>query len=344
MQAVPSAPAVVAPIFSEYPGKTDTSERIQAKLYSSLLSFVKVPNHIFCVSTQKMPEEVGRLLTHDRRFIHAFIIRAGTLYTFDPLRSDGPYGELVKGVRTTRREKVADWMDDPKLNPWFRELLRSSLRGFLLHVKRLGFDKDHDRYFFRKPSDDQDELTIEYKSLGGKTSARTVVRRPMNKRTGEKRDEYHHAAVSLQPMHIKDIHWCVSLRPELRITSDGERPIESKRIGAKVTRIRAKKFNFDVFQEIHFWRQFLSDGSPNIVIPFADGIELVIGAELLETDISWPPALPAERRKKVVSQERELDLFERSARTFERDYDIQPAITDDEDDDVEDNFDEDVDL
>jgi hypothetical protein len=85
----------------------------------------------------------------------------------------------------------------------------------------------------------------------------------------------------------------LSVRPELRVTRDGKIPIEAVRIGSKVTKKIARTFNHDLLADLQFWRDFLSDGLPRIVLRFDDHETLVISTSLMRCDVSWPGMPPA---------------------------------------------------
>ena len=47
-------------------------------------------------------------------------------------------------------------------------------------------------------------------------------------------------------------------------------------------------FNYDLLEELQFWRDFLSDSSPRIVFPFEAGQHIIVSNRLMESDIEWP--------------------------------------------------------
>jgi hypothetical protein len=81
--------------------------------------------------------------------------------------------------------------------------------------------------------------------------------------------------------------WCLSLRPEFHLTKDGEAVLDSDQIGRRVTSKKSRMRNYKYLGEVNFWRDYLSNGSPRIVLNFGDQ-SAVIGTEFLPFDVAWP--------------------------------------------------------
>jgi hypothetical protein len=47
-------------------------------------------------------------------------------------------------------------------------------------------------------------------------------------------------------------------------------------------------YNFDVLQDVQFWRDYLSGSSPRIIARFGGGQALVIENDLISTTVTWP--------------------------------------------------------
>lgn len=56
-------------------------------------------------------------------------------------------------------------------------------------------------------------------------------------------------------------------------------------------------YNLDVLNEVHFWRTFLSQGSPRIIFRFGRQ-SLVIDGHILATDATWP-AIPGDMKRRM---------------------------------------------
>jgi hypothetical protein len=109
----------------------------------------------------------------------------------------------------------------------------------------------------------------------------------MTKATGQPKNFWIHLAARLSFEHIAERQWCLAIRPERRITSDGEQVIESRRIGRRVTRLKAKMYNDKYLGELYLWLSVLTGDQPRLVVKLG-GQSLVIEAKLLPFNIEWP--------------------------------------------------------
>ena len=96
-------------------------------------------------------------------------------------------------------------------------------------------------------------------------------------------------------------------------------------------------FNEQYLREINFWRDFLSDGKPRIVLNFDDQ-SAVLGSEALTFLIRWP-GIPGDALT-IESDSREEDLFTlaelseaTSGEDIEWDYDEEDAAESEDDTD-----------
>jgi hypothetical protein len=134
---------------------------------------------------------------------------------------------------------------------------------------------------------------VSYRPLNAAKATRSVVWQPKKKATGEPRNYWLHRAVGLRFFLAGADQWCLSIRPELRVTSDGFESIDAKRIGQRVTRAKARLFNYDLLGEVQFWRDFLGKSSPRIILPFGtDGQSLIISTALGTGKVRWPGIAP----------------------------------------------------
>lgn len=236
-----------------------------------------------------------------------FLLREGRLYCFSNLRNqDGPFRELVSDPGKVHRAESATWWSDEKLTPWYISLLNRALNK-LTGWRGLNLDREHNRYFFQPPNPGK-PLSVEYTPLNQAKSARQAVWQPISKRTNTPRPYWNHLAAGLSFQRVGRDNWCLIIRPEMRITKDGLTPIESAKIGGKVTRRKSRMFNYDLLEELQFWRDFLSDSSPRIVFPFEAGQHIIVSNRLMESDIEWP-GIPEQYAKPFRNVEREEDLF-----------------------------------
>jgi hypothetical protein len=83
------------------------------------------------------------------------------------------------------------------------------------------------------------------------------------------------------------MQWCLSIRPERHLTTDGETPLAAELIGRRVTRLKARMYNDLYLAEVNFWRDYLSKGAPRITLNFGHQSG-VIEAALLGIEMNWP--------------------------------------------------------
>jgi hypothetical protein len=116
--------------------------------------------------------------------------------------------------------------------------------------------------------------------------SRLVVWQPKKKRTGEPRKYWWHLAARLEFHQFADQQWCVSIRPERRLTKDSVEPLAPEQIGRKVTRVKAKMYNDLYLSEVVFWRDYLSRGQPRFILNFG-AQSAVIDVELARVQVEW---------------------------------------------------------
>jgi hypothetical protein len=111
-----------------------------------------------------------------------------------------------------------------------------------------------------------------------------VVWQP-KKSTGEPRGYWLHRAVQLRFIQAAPGTWLLSIRPELRVTSDSSHSIEAQYIGRRVTRSKSRMFNYDLLGEVQFWRDFLGHSTSVITLPFGRGQQMLIATSMSSSKI-----------------------------------------------------------
>jgi hypothetical protein len=94
----------------------------------------------------------------------------------------------------------------------------------------------------------------------------------------------------------------------MRVTKDGLALVEPKSTGSHVARKKSKMYNYDLLEELNFWRDFLSDGRPRISMDFGNGQRILISTTRLSSEVIWP-GMPEEFAKPFRNVEYEEDLF-----------------------------------
>lgn len=319
----------------------DPRQYISETLYSTLLPVEEMPRYIYgtpCSYNDSQEKEATKHLIYpkDDQML-PFIIRGGMLFCFQNLRyKGGPFRNLVVDFQEVERYEARKWWDDPDKMNWFLSLLNRSLNK-LTGRKGLQLDRKHKRYYFT-PMEVGQPFSVSYRPLNKAIATRQVVWQPTTRKTGLSKNFWYHLAVSLRFHPVSSRHWSLSIRPELHVTKDGAIPFDSKKVGSKVTRKKARRFNYDLLGDLQFWRDFLSDSKPRVIFPFGREQRIVVLTSMMETAIKWP-GIPEEYAKPFKNVEYEEDLFS-WAEYANPMYDEDDDELADEDDYDEDHYDE----
>jgi hypothetical protein len=233
-----------------------------------------------------------------------FVLKSGLLFCFQNLRRrQNPFQGVIDSSSVTEAEARRMWSDaDQKI--LYVQMLNRSLYKYAGH-RDVRYDPDHRRFYFEAMEIGKPR-TIQYRSLGGRSVSRNVVWQPVRKKTGERRNYWWHVAAGLRFHQVGPFQWIFSVRPEWHLTSDGETPLPSNRIGRRVTSKKSRMYNYQYLGEVNFWRDFLSQGSPRITLAFGDQTAIV-SAEIITVNVTWPGILGD--IKHVDTEQRIDDLF-----------------------------------
>lgn len=286
-------------------------EYVSETLYSTLLPVLKIPRYIFGVNCdyndsqeKEAAEEI--VIPEDKNEMYPFIIRNGMIFCFQNLHyKNGPFQKFAQNKKI-ERYVAHKWWDDPDRMHWYVSLLNRSLNK-LTGRNGLNLDKEHHRYYFM-PKEPGKPLEIKYRPLNQSVTSRQVVWQPITKKTGEPKLYWYHLAVALKFHKLSEQHWCLSIRPEFHVTKDSVTPLESEKIGAKVTRKKSRMYNYDILGEVQFWRDYLSHSEPRIIFNFGKGQHIIVSTTIMSTKINWP-GMPEEYQKPFKNIEYADDLF-----------------------------------
>ncbi len=67
-------------------------------------------------------------------------------------------------------------------------------------------------------------------------------------------------------------------------------------------------FNYDFLGEVHFWRDYLSNSRPRIIMPFGDKQRIIVSSTLMSGTVMWP-GIPPEYDKPFTNIEYVDDLW-----------------------------------
>ena len=278
-------------------------------LHSTLLPVTHLPEVVFVAPTDYRDyeeKEVKRLISYppNRHELVPFLLREGALFAFHDLRDPGNPFAGVTDHGAAEMLRATDLWQDPEGRRRFVTLLNRSLYKYTARLD-IRYDPRHYRFFFPVRENGQ-ELSGSYRSLTGRRSTRKVAWEPQRRSTGEGKGFWFHLASGLRFHQMGRAQWCLSIRPERHLTEDGETPLAPQQIGRRVTRLKARMYNDLYLGEVNFWREYLADGQPRIILNFGHQ-SAVIEAKLLEFDVRWPGIAGDERP--FTNQVAEEDLF-----------------------------------
>jgi len=284
---------------------------VRETVYSTLFPVVVFPQYLYgapCQYDDGQADEIRAriVLPTNKDEIYPYVIRLGMLYTFQKLDDPyGPFGDLI-GRGGVKRFLAREWWDDPDRSIWLMTLLNRSLNK-LTGRRKLQLDRDHHRYYFA-PDEPGKIKEMAYRPLNQAVTSRQVVWQPINKQTGEPRPYWLHRAVGLKFHRVGLSQWCLSIRPEYRVTKDGVTPLASEKIGAKVTRKKSRTFNYDLLGDLQFWRDYLSDSKPRFIFNFGKNQPLIVSTNMMQAEVVWP-GIPEEYAKPFKNVSYVDDLF-----------------------------------
>jgi len=278
-------------------------------LHSTVLPVSYLPQLVYsakCAFTHGEEDQVRERLEwpRGREVLLPFVLNGSSLFCFQDLRRrHNPFHNVIDSSAIKEVNAQAMWADsdDKRL---YVQLLNRALFKYTGH-RDVRYDPEHKRFYFKAANAGQ-ARTIQYKSVGGRRVTRQVVWQPVKRSTGEARNFWWHVAAGLRFHQVATLQWCLSIRPEWHLTSDGETPLPSQKVGRRVTSKKSRMYNFRYLAEVNFWRDFLSEGLPRIVLQFGDQAA-ILPAEILSINVSWP-GIPDDV-KYVHTDERQDDLF-----------------------------------
>lgn len=261
-------------------------------LHSTLLAVDQLPRWVYTAPCEVAEKDVrGRIrYPRDKQVLVPFIVREHKLIAFADLAdAQGPFGEVVHEHGAAERHDVAAWLRDEDLARWIVQLLNRAVGRYAAR-RELRFDREHQRYYF-PPEVGVDgrpvERVVQYRPMNQGWSERKVAWNPVRKKTGEGKPYWKHLAVGLRFQRVSPGQWALSLRPEHRFTRDGETPLAPKGIGKRSTSTKSRMYNSDVLTEVHFWRDYLTQSQPRMLLSFG-AQSLVIDGALMSAEVRWP--------------------------------------------------------
>ncbi|WP_295444885.1 HNH endonuclease [uncultured Thiodictyon sp.] len=280
-------------------------QTVTETVFSTIMPVTSLPHLIFSGECTLTENAVRPLITwpKDSRVYVPFIIRGGKLYAFNNMQHcESPFVNIVNPA-SAKRHRLEDWLAKPETARWYVELLNRTLNKI---TGRLGLklDKIHHRYYF-EPDDSGSDKRISYQSVAGVRAERNVAWNPHFRNTGEAKRYWEHMALGLRFQKLGQSGWGLAIRPERRFTIDGFVLLDGKATGRKSTQRKSRMYNFDLLQEVQFWRDFLSQGKPRISCLFGEQA-LIIDNTLMNASITWPEVIGDHANRMTASYEDDL--------------------------------------
>lgn len=280
---------------------------VKEKVFSTVLRVAQLPRLVYAAPSpyvERQKPEVAKLIAYPDQELVPFILRDKRLFCFHDLsKIKGPFARVVEPAGAIQIE-LADFTAEIEGRRRLVGLLNSALSKFC-YGKGIRFDPVHHRHYFLVSEKGRDR-EVAYRTLTNRFDSRKAVWNPKIKATGEGRGHWLHLAAGLDFHQVAPDQWCLSIRPERHITKDGETPFDPRLVGRRVTKLKARMYNDAYLGEVHFWRNFLSDNKPRIILPFG-AQSAIVESDLVSLEVTWPGI--AEDSKTFTNQRFEDDLF-----------------------------------
>jgi hypothetical protein len=250
----------------------------------SLLPITRLPERVWsAVPTRRTTVEIAAALPlPEQGEVLPFYLHAGRIHTFHDLTAPkGPFRGLIEHT-TIDEVAQADLLAKPDRRVVFVRLLNKALDRSL-RARGVRFDREHRRYYFLADHETIGRSVI-YKTKTGRKLSRKVVRQEGERTTP--RDVWWHLAARIAFEQFTSNQWGLTLRPEFHLTTDGTIPLASWRIGPRVTRKKSRIYNEAYFDAVHFWRHYLTEGQPRLIIKAGQAI--IAAGDFPTGQARWP--------------------------------------------------------
>lgn len=233
---------------------------VHEQLMSNFLKYDRVPRQMYVYKTAfKTKKSIYDNVTQEEA--PYFAIYGGLIYTFSPL--DKTYRIFVEKVLDEGTPDVYTYqqiLENITLRNHYVEVLNEYIRAFLWN-KRLMYQRDYGRYYFRKPKE-EDEFNVEVTTRKrGQSTQKAVVK----KFEYGKLLFYRHIALECKHTFIGDNLYLI-LFPKYYFSKDGKEPLEPAVITKLTNFLTSREFNNHVCDWLHFWWSYLCGRNSEIVI------------------------------------------------------------------------------
>ncbi len=237
-------------------------DKIQEMLLSNLFPLINYPTEMFV-----SPTSIKRRSSFYAKFggkidSYSFLPKNNNLYTFDDLRNpDSPFRTAISTNKISV-EKTSDWIVSSAKRDDLIDLFNQALRKYC-RTRGLNFDRRHHR-FVCSLKDGGPRLFTWRTERGGRSIPR-VMAKLMKGLDGNVLFGKHYAA--RLRFIIFDESIFLRIAPTMTFTSDGYKPIRSKKLASLMSRYLSKQYNNTYLDSVRYWGKFLSKLDTKISIP-----------------------------------------------------------------------------
>jgi hypothetical protein len=232
---------------------------VEETITSNLLKYSSPPRLMYAYkSALKNKSEIFKVVTNDDAPF--FIIYKSIIYTFTEIgHSFSMFRDKVLADpehSTFTFEKI---LEERPLRNHYVELLNEYLRVFLWS-KKLSYQKDLGRFYFRLPKDETSFSVQTTTRKRGQESLKMVVKNfsyPAH-------SFYRHIALEVRHLFVEGEIYLVVL-PKYYFSSDGKAALEGKLVTKLTNFLTSQEYNNHYCDWLHFWWDYLSNGKKEIV-------------------------------------------------------------------------------
>lgn len=231
---------------------------------SNWFRVLALPHHVYSAPTW---HTTVTNITSQVQGLYSCTIRDRRLYSLSSL-----FDEAVELRKHCDHSKVTDLGQEGVDHSLYVDLLNQVVK---FNLGRMNLLLVRDRYHFspsllRNPADN----VFEYPGLKGQPEQR--------KKIYVSTEEMKHHAVRLK-FHRLSSDWFLEMEPTWYFSYPQNIRKTRLEIGARITKEMADTVNKDYLYLLHFWRQFLSRNSPNMVFP----CDSTPTAQMIAMDCAW---------------------------------------------------------
>ncbi|MFH5884017.1 DUF4365 domain-containing protein [Halalkalibaculum sp. DA3122] len=224
------------------------------RLISNLLRIKKLPE---VWSAPTSVKKATTLFESIEGHIPPFRLFKNRLYSFSYLADERSVFKEFCNISEMRKEQKEKLWEDNDTYRLYISLL-NKLVGDHLYRRGVHYSNDFRRSYFALPNKESKEFKRGWFNVRTHQEVRPRI---IVKYYEYGLDKFwRHSALEFKFHQIGD-EWYMQLMPKFFLTSDGETPYESKRIGRLVTKVKALNYNPGALNDVLFWSDVLASNT-----------------------------------------------------------------------------------